>query len=103
MQVLTRHPTCGEKGRPYALKGEQSFLLIEGPITGNSPCWEADLAFPFSLCQLVWSRTPTNGAESQALLVLRARRGEVGRQRPGTEEQGRDGETVEATAGTVDA
>lgn len=48
MQVLVRHPMCGAKGRSYALKGEQSFPLIQGPITGNSPCWDADLeGIPF--------------------------------------------------------
>ena len=35
--------------------------------------------FPFSLCQLVWSRKPTNGAESQAFPCAEARGGEVGR------------------------
>ena len=40
----------GGKGRSYALKGEQSFPLIQGTITGNSPCWDAYLeGFLFQL------------------------------------------------------
>lgn len=82
-------------------EGNSPSLWSEGRHRA-APCWEADSAFPFSLCQLVWSRKPTNGAESQALLVLRARRREVGRQRPWTEEQCRDSKTVAVAAGTVE-
>lgn len=34
MQVAIRYPMCSGKGRSYALKGEQSFPVIQG----NSPC-----------------------------------------------------------------
>lgn len=43
MQVLIRPQMCGGKGRSYTLKVEQSFPLIQGPITGTSSCWEASL------------------------------------------------------------
>lgn len=83
---------CGGKGRSYALEGEQSFPLIQGTITGNSPCWDAYLE-GFSLSAFAsWC-----GAESQLVgqkaklsLVLRARGGEVGRQQTQIEEQGHD-------------
>lgn len=102
MEVLLRTPNVRWKGKILCF--ERGTVLPSDPRARHraAPCWEAGLAFPFSLCQLVWSRKPTNGAESQALLVLRARRGEVGRQRPWTEEQCRDSETVAVTAGAVE-
>lgn len=69
MEVLLRTPNVRWKGKILCF--ERGTVLPSDPRARHraAPCWEAGLAFPFSLCQLVWSRKPTNGAESQALLV----------------------------------